>query len=123
MLFQGPALHYFYTFLDSRVCPTNPTCPRAVITKTAADQLGMAPVGTVAFFAFMEICKGHPAGVAAAVSAGFFPTLKASYMIWPAAHLINFRFCPPDKRVLFVNFVSLAWSTILSLLSICVVAQ
>eukprot|EP00873_Tetraselmis_striata_P011553 jgi/Tetstr1/431817/TSEL_021311.t1 len=117
VLFQGPALHHFYQFLDARVCPSAPTSVRAVLTKTAADQLGFAPVGTVVFFTLMELLSGHPAGVAAAVGAGFLPTLKASYCLWPAAHLVNFRFCPPEQRALFVNVVSVVWSTALSIIS------
>lgn len=35
----------------------------------------------------------------------FKPTLMANYMLWPAANLINFAFCPPSQRILYCNVV------------------
>ncbi len=32
-------------------------------------------------------------------------TILAGYMVWPAAHVVNFRFVPSDLRVLYINGV------------------
>jgi protein Mpv17 len=38
-------------------------------------------------------------------------------MIWPAAHLINFRFVPSEYRILYNNVVCIAWLSGLSWLT------
>ena len=35
----------------------------------------------------------------------FTKTILATYCLWPAVHVVNFRFVPSDLRVLFVNCV------------------
>lgn len=35
-----------------------------------------------------------------------------SNALWPAAHVINFRYVPPEQRVLFVNCVSIIWNVV-----------
>ena len=35
-----------------------------------------------------------------------------SNALWPAAHAINFRYVPPEQRVLFVNCVSIVWNIV-----------
>jgi protein Mpv17 len=42
------------------------------------------------------------------------PTLLANYMVWPAAHLINFSLVPLDLRILYVNVIAIFWTVYLS---------
>ena len=35
-------------------------------------------------------------------------TVVANYILWPAAHLVNFRFVPSEQRILFNNCVSVS---------------
>lgn len=44
-----------------------------------------------------------------------WPTLRANYMLWPAAHLINFAFVPGDLRILYINVIALFWTCFLSI--------
>ena len=46
LLIDGPIGHQWYKLLDKHVFPRAPTSLRAVLTKTAADQLLWAPVMT-----------------------------------------------------------------------------
>lgn len=32
-------------------------------------------------------------------------TILAGYCVWPAAHVVNFRYVPSDLRVLYINCV------------------
>jgi len=41
--------------------------------------------------------------------------LRASWKLWPAAQVVTFTVIPLELQVLYVNFVSLGWSTYLSL--------
>ena len=34
------------------------------------------------------------------------PTIVANYVLWPAAHFVNFRFVPTEHRILYNNCVS-----------------
>jgi hypothetical protein len=49
-----------------------------------------------------------------AVRTKLIPTLKANYMLWPAAHCINFAFIPGDQRILYINCVAVLWTVVLS---------
>ena len=40
--------------------------------------------------------------------------MAANYVIWPAAHFINFRFVPSEQRILYNNVVSVCLSPIWS---------
>lgn len=51
--------HRWYQILDSKVYPEDPTCTKAVLIKTAADQLIWAPIMTAVFFAFLKTMEGR----------------------------------------------------------------
>lgn len=37
------------------------------------------------------------------------PALKANYLLWPAAHVVNFGFVPSEQRILYINCVAVVW--------------
>jgi hypothetical protein len=59
------------------IMPHNPTHPKAVLIKTAMDQLLMAPVGTALFLAAMRVLEGRPGAV--------MDTLRAKWVAWAQA--------------------------------------
>ena len=46
-------------------------------------------------------------------------TVAANYLLWPAAHIINFRFVPTEHRILYNNLVSVRLSTYLTAIARC----
>lgn len=48
------------------------------------------------YFAIIRSLEGHPELIMATLQAKFVPTLAANYMIWPLAHLVNFKFVPSE---------------------------
>lgn len=46
------------------------------------------------YFAVITSWEGHPELIMTTLSNKFVPTLAANYVIWPIAHLVNFRFVP-----------------------------
>lgn len=50
LLLDGPVGHLWYQVLDRHVYPENPTSTRAVLIKTALDQLVWGPLMTLVFF-------------------------------------------------------------------------
>lgn len=117
LFIDGPVGSLWYELLEVHVCPEDPTGTKAVLLKTAADQLLWAPVMTVVFFAVVKSLEGHPELVWQTVHDKTLPTLLANYLIWPLAHFINFKYVPHDFRILYNNTVSIAWLTWLSMLT------
>lgn len=62
--------------LDKYVYPEAPTSTRAVLAKTAADQLLWAPGMTVVFFAFLKTLEGAPAMI--------IPTIQVRWRCLPS---------------------------------------
>eukprot|EP00882_Tetradesmus_deserticola_P029214 GHRQ01032678.1.p1 GENE.GHRQ01032678.1~~GHRQ01032678.1.p1 ORF type:complete len:126 (-),score=46.53 GHRQ01032678.1:310-687(-) len=69
------------------------------------------------YFAVIRCIEGHPELVMTTLQSKFLPTLAANYMIWPLAHIINFRFVPSEYRILYNNVVCIARLTGLSFLT------
>jgi protein Mpv17 len=74
-------------------------------------------LATGVYFALIKAMEGEPAAIIPTIQAKFWPTLAANYMIWPLAHLINFRFVKSEYRILYNNAVCVAWLTYLSLIT------
>jgi protein Mpv17 len=106
--------HVWYTTLDRNVYPDDPKCTKAVLTKTALDQLLWAPAFSCVFFFFIHALDGHPEAAVEAIRNKLGPMLLANYALWPAAHLVNFRFVPSSQRILYINAVQILWSAYLS---------
>ncbi|KAI8104481.1 hypothetical protein M9434_003036 [Picochlorum sp. BPE23] len=114
VLIDGPVGHYFYRFLDTKIYPEAPKSNAAVLGKTAVDQLVWAPIMTCVFLAFLTTLEGHPESIMEVIQRKLAPIFLANLTVWPVAHLINFRFVPPEQRILFNNIVAIAWTTYLS---------
>ena len=172
--------------------PKDPASLKAVLAKTAADQLVWAPVMTCVFFAVLKTLEGHPEMIMSTIEVGLcpagarmgnlgcappvcsrlltgqavmrshsvmtihrpcfyqqchcvslaltrpelatmrlcrrrrvhlregfcrqpqaklVPTIVANYVLWPAAHFVNFRFVPTEHRILYNNCVSVRRET------------
>ena len=57
---DGPLGHLWYQLLDRFVWPNESQSNKAVLAKTAADQLIWAPIMTCVFFAVLKTLEGHP---------------------------------------------------------------
>ncbi|KAG2429068.1 hypothetical protein HXX76_011308 [Chlamydomonas incerta] len=109
-----PVGHLWFKFLDTSVMPDAMTSMPAVLTKMALDQLIMSPLSTALFFMVMRAWEGHPQDAFHYMRGKMMPTLKANYLLWPLAHIINFALVPPSQRILYCNAVGLIWTVILS---------
>ncbi|KAK9807848.1 hypothetical protein WJX72_011189 [[Myrmecia] bisecta] len=109
----GPTAHYFYMGLDKVIVPSDPTSALAVMTKMTIDQCLWSPIGLVLFYIVIKTLEGRPGEIMETMRMKYVPTLRAGYMIWPLAHVINFWIIPSEQRVLYINAVSVAWTVIL----------
>lgn len=171
LLVDGPVGSLWYEVLERYVWPKEPTSTKAVLAKTALDQVVYATImtgavgagaacagpwrcaargstlrtlaraaaaaadprlcnpapapclpaadapGAAVYFALIRLMEGAPDTIWATLQAKFLPTLAANYMIWPLAHLINFKYVPSQYRILYNNVVCIGWLTGLSLLT------
>lgn len=79
---HGPFGHYWYTFLDRTIMTAAPTSARAVATKTAVDQIFLAPIFTSVFFGAMKAMDGKPDEVTSEVKEKLWPTMKVNWTVY-----------------------------------------
>lgn len=138
LLFGGPAGHAWHRALDSVVVFKGPagrsssppssassssslSNPRVVLTKLAADQLLFAPLATALLFIFLKVAEGNPGEAAAFCADNWWRTLKANWLLWPAANLVAFAAIPQVRgerereRGAFLDFFFLSFFFSLSL--------
>jgi protein Mpv17 len=84
------------------------------ISKTFIDQGIFAPLATMMFYLFKVSSEGRPSEFIDELKSKYVHTLIAGWKLWPAAHMVNFMFIPPQHRVLYTNFVSVAGTYVLS---------
>jgi hypothetical protein len=106
--------HFWYQLLDRVVMPRQPKATVAIVTKMLADQLLWSPANTVIFYASLAFMEGNLSGIPGILSEKLVPTVLAGYLLWPLAHLINFKFIPSRHRLLYVNVINLFWSIYLA---------
>lgn len=100
--------------LDRLVFPQQPKASASIMTKMLLDQLIFSPINTCIFFASLAMMEGNGASIPAILDEKLVPTVLAGYMLWPLAHLINFKFVPSRNRLLYINVVNLFWSIYLA---------
>lgn len=114
---DGPVGHMWYRWLDTTVdnAVEDSKGWKAILIKTAADQLIWAPVMTCVFFVVLKALEGHPDMILPTIQQRVLPTLLINYALWPAAHIISFKFVPSEQRVLYNNVIAIAWNCYLSM--------
>ncbi|KAH8368342.1 hypothetical protein KR084_010231 [Drosophila pseudotakahashii] len=115
MLFVGPVLRRWYTYLESRVPKTYTPIRRGAI-KMLVDQGLFVPPFALAMSFLVPLVNGEPIDKIRQRLIDSYPTiLVRNYMLWPAAQMINFSFVPLGYQVIYVQFVALIWNSYLSM--------
>mmetsp|Transcript_42703 Transcript_42703/g.103703 ORF Transcript_42703/g.103703 Transcript_42703/m.103703 type:complete len:137 (-) Transcript_42703:75-485(-) len=110
---HGPQLHFWCLLLDRYVSFGGTSW--GLVAKIALDQTFFASYMNAAFCFIVELLQGRSLGdVVKKVRLSWWPSLKASWRFWPAAHAITFTFIPMHLRVLWVDILEIMWVTILS---------
>ncbi len=108
-----PSLHFYMARLLPRILPVKGF--PSLLRKLAFDQAVGASAFIVIFYVGMSAFEGK--GVQAGAQnckEKFWTTLKANWILWPAANLLNFGLVPIQYQVLFSNLVAFAWNIYLS---------
>lgn len=112
---HGPVGHFFYGFLDSKFPKKDAA---TVALKVAIDQILWAPIFTVIFFSWIELLQGSGLKkLGDKISQDLVRGVTASWKVWPLVHVINFRFIPPQQRLLYINTIQIGYNVFLSCLA------
>jgi len=113
MLWSGPSGHYWYKALDSFWGAG--LSKSLAMRKMLCDQLIMAPVGLVVFFAGMGALEGQTwTQIKQRCRKDYVSLLLPNWLLWPAVSFINFTYVPQPQRVLFVGTVAVFWNAFIS---------
>lgn len=93
------------------------TLLQTVAKRLALDQLVFAPTFLSVFFSLLLTLEGEADKVPEKLAQDWWPAVKANWVVWVPAQLINFRFVPGSLQVLFSNVVGLFWNMYMSLVS------
>ncbi|KAL1417994.1 hypothetical protein MTO96_005981 [Rhipicephalus appendiculatus] len=111
--FAGPVVRMWHLTLE-RVVGSG-VGVSSVARKVLIDQALFAPVFIASFLVVLGTLQRRSwDDIEQSLRANYLQILKTSYMIWPAAQLINFRFVPLSYRPPFAGCVAVVWSTYLA---------
>ncbi|KAK4290118.1 hypothetical protein Pmani_036967 [Petrolisthes manimaculis] len=102
-------LYYAYKYLDSKFVGK---AMKVVLPKLAADALVVTPINLTIFYVGMSILE-RKKDVLQEWKQKIIPTFVTASVFWVPASLINFRFLPPQARVIFVGSCQIIWVSIL----------
>ncbi|XP_040067250.2 protein Mpv17-like [Ixodes scapularis] len=111
--YSGPFLVAWYAALDRWLVLGSGTS--ATVKQVILDQLLCTPVYLLGFMGLRGVFQGHQwSKIKEDVKTKYAYVLATSYVIWPAAMAINFRYVPLHYRVVFSGSVAFVWGTCLS---------
>ena len=106
-LMIGPTCHFWYHFLD-RFLPGRTI--QIVLKKVLIDQVVFSPINISMFLMTIGYLNGANSSVLIKdLREKGLDLLKAEWIVWPPAQLVNFLFLPTKYRVLYDNSVSLGF--------------
>lgn len=76
-----------------------------------------APSFLPIFFTTLLTLEGDVGKVPEKLKQEWWPAVKANWVVWVPAQLLNFRFVPGSLQVLFSNVVGLFWNSYMSYIS------
>ncbi|XP_037526170.1 protein Mpv17-like [Rhipicephalus sanguineus] len=111
--FVGPVIRMWHLTLE-RVVGSG-VAGSLVFRKVLIDQVLFAPVFIASLLVVLGTLQRRSwDDIENSLRANYLQILKTSYMLWPAAQLINFRFVPLSYRPPFAGCVAVVWSTYLA---------
>lgn len=112
--FVAPVMRKWYGKLDSLVAKNQPALRRG-LKKMVLDQTCFAPPFTLCISYLVPFVNGEKhEHVVERLKQNYFGILRANYMLWPVAQVVNFTFVPVQYQVLYSQFIALIWNCYLS---------
>ncbi|GAX85451.1 hypothetical protein CEUSTIGMA_g12867.t1 [Chlamydomonas eustigma] len=123
LFFVGPVLFYWYGWLGGLIPGSG---AMSVLGSLALDQLLFAPPFIAAFMSILTVTIEGPThlkdgslqtlknSIASKIQKDWPPAVQVNWLLWVPAQFINFKFVPPNLRVLAVNVTALIWNIYMS---------
>lgn len=113
---HGPLSHLWYNLCDGFFDNVlHWTAWWVLFPKVVMDQTVWGPIWNNTYIALLGMMKRHdPSVIWADIRRSTVPLVVAGLKLWPAAHLVTYGLIPVENRVLWVDFVEIAWVTILA---------
>lgn len=110
----APVMRKWYGTLDGMVSKKQPPLHRG-LKKMFLDQAVFAPPFTLLISYLVPFINGQKhEKIVDNLKKTYFDILKANYMLWPMAQVINFSLVPLQYQVLYSQFIALIWNSYLS---------
>jgi protein Mpv17 len=106
-----PLTHYWYGYLSTRIVGDTFA---AALRRVFFDQALFAPFLIGSLFSSNMALKGEVDGIPDKLRNDLPGTMLSNYIVWIPAQILNFRYVPPQLRVLWANFVGFFWNIYLS---------
>jgi len=109
-LISAPLVYYWYQFLEF-VFKGKGDGPAVILGKLFLDQVVFTPIFFIVYYVYNGLIDGTISEVPEKLSKDLIRVSIDSAKVWTIAQFINFKFVPPNLRVLFGNIVALGWNT------------
>ncbi|KAJ1395802.1 hypothetical protein B484DRAFT_340157 [Ochromonadaceae sp. CCMP2298] len=114
LLIHGPLNYFFYTWLFQRMDGVD---TNTVMKRVAVEQSILSPLIAAQLLIFTGVLKGNsPYQIYISFNPTVLFLIGSSWLLWPAAHFVNFRYLAAKRRLLFINCIQLLSNAIQSLL-------
>ncbi|KAL2917429.1 hypothetical protein HK105_203095 [Polyrhizophydium stewartii] len=107
---HGPYFLAGFRFLDWAL-GTGRTFP-TIVAKAILGQVAVSPPFIAMFLGLSAVLDGKDP--VARIKEKFLAINISSCLIWPFLSIVNFRWVPVNRRILFINIAGIFWNTYLS---------
>ena len=114
-LIDAPLSHHWYQGLDQAMPAST---GRNVLLKVALSQVVWEPIiVSVLVLSNVAMRMQPPSAWVGELKQKLVTTIKVSWKVWPAIHVLNFCYIPPSQRVAFCSLANLIWVAYLSVVT------
>lgn len=114
-LIDAPLSHHWYQGLDQAMPGST---GKEVLFKVALSQVVWEPViVSVLVLSNVAMRMQPPSAWIGELKQKLVMTVKVSWRVWPAIHVLNFCYIPPSQRVAFCSLANLVWVAYLSVVT------
>ncbi|KAL2612165.1 hypothetical protein R1flu_023857 [Riccia fluitans] len=117
LLYGGPFGHFFHKLMDRIYAGRRDG--KTVLKKVLTEQLTSGPWNNFVILCYLGlVLERRPWSAVKSRIRSDYPFLQLnSWKFWPIVSLLNYRFAPPQLRVLVHNLAAVCWGTFLIFMS------
>jgi len=117
LFIRGPFVHYWFLVMEEIFARLGYGSKKAanstpvVLGKVFLDQTTFSPAYNLFYFYVIGLMEGRSLQfIHDKISREFLLVMMMNYRVWPLVNVLNFKYVPPNLRVLFGNIVGIFWT-------------